>query len=456
MTDVFAVIIFALLNCFAGLNIILMSGRDHPFYLAETIGLSYLVGVSACGAVLFLFWWAGMPFKTVYVLCPFLILFVLNIKKNLSFARHIFSKIRWYRAFGAAEKISLALLIIVCVYILVKAMSQPVCAYDSVAIWSLKAKILFLTHPAPEGFYSLCQNSFHGAHADYPLAVPFNQLWFHVFNGKYDDYLIKAAFWLEFAAFLTVFFSVINRLTGSRRSALIFTFMLASIKQFNDQAVIGTADTFLGAAVFLAFVYLYGWVKEKNAAYLFMSLVFCLIAFWTKNEGTAVLAIYILVLAAYTIRRRENKENRAKALLVIILLLSVLAAWYGYKSAHAIDNDVLTRSNMEKIDLIGMVKRVPYIINEYQRQIFGFKKWNIVWVLFIMAAVYLCKMKLIRRYAVILFPIAGLLIFYTGIYLVTHQDISWHLKSTGSRIFLHFLPLGVLVIAFAVKERDSV
>ena len=453
-----ATIFFIAVTTFMGFNIIILFDRQGALTSYEKIGLSYLFGISAISLEFFLLWVFGIKLTLLFVLLPWVFLIMLNVLTR-SF-RTVFSPDK--RGNGTRggplsvfEKLMFSLLAFEVFYTFFRSMMRPVEAYDSVAIWSLKGKILYLTKTLPGEFFNMLSTTFHGVHPDYPLLVPFSEVWFYTLLNNFNDYLVKIIFPLNFIAFLLVFYSVLKRVTHKRNLALFFTFILASIKQFNDYATIGVSDLQMAIYAFLVFGFLFIWAREKNTVYLLISILSCVFTFFTKNEGSIVLLIMVGMLLAFCVRPFFGKKlspNSVVILLGIFILATSLLGWSVFKTGMHLENDVINTETFRSIRLVTMSKRLVPIAYEYQKHIFGFKKWNLIWIAFLCAIFVKSEKISLGRYKLILFPTLAILAGYTAIYLITPQGIGWHLAASASRLLIHVLPLAVFFIALKTND----
>ena len=97
-------------------------------------------------------------------------------------------------------------------------------------------------------------------------------------------------------------------------------------------------------------------------------------------------------------------------------------------------------------------KRSFAILYEYQRQAFGIKYWNLSWIAFIFLAILRFKKIFSEEDRYITIPIFFILLCYTAVYLITPQDIYWHLRKSAGRLLIHVLPLVIFYIAMRVNE----
>ena len=453
----FTIIGFALATSFVGFNIVAACDKRCVLDKPELAGLSYLFGIGAISIEIFLFYISGIKLTTFYIILPWVILSIVNIPRYKVMANSPAGS--GITRLTIVEKALIAMIALLIAYAFLMAMVRPIESYDSVAIWSLKAKVLYLTRAAPSDFFTALKMKFDGAHPDYPLLVPLSEVWFYIFRNNFNDLLVKVIFPLNFMAFLVLFYVFLRKALSGRTLALTFTFMLASIRQFSNYATNGYADLQMAIYASLTFLALYLWIRGKGDAYLPVAFFSCVFAFWTKNEGAVVLLGFILVLAFQILGKIKNGKRAIEkyrgAILAAAILGTLFTAWSLFKGKMGLQNDIVNAQVLIKYNIADTLGRLAAIFYEYQRQAFGIKYWNLAWVLFILASVFGFR-KLFseeRRYLTI--PIFFILLCYTVIYLITPQDLVWHLRRSASRLLIHILPLALFYVALETRRLFS-
>jgi hypothetical protein len=453
---------FVTITSLAGFNIIAVYDRKGDLGGLETAGLSYLLGIGAVTIEMFVFGIFGAKFTMPDIVLPWVIFSAINIPLfKTRFIRNR-PKSMVPRGLSLFEKIAASLLVFVVCYTFFTALMRPVESYDSVAIWSLKAKVIYLAQTLPPDFFKMIGEKFHGAHPDYPLLLPLSEVWFYTFVNSFNDYLVKVLFPLNFLAFLLVFYSFLKRAVSNRLFALIFTFLLASVRQFTNSATDGYADMQMAIYCSLTFLSIYLWTRDKKDAYFWTAVFSCAISIWTKNEGAVIFLGFITILLIHIAADRQAVRRAAsyKMALVPVIVMGILfAAWLLFKNSMNIRNDVINMQTFATYNPLSIFKRLAAIIYEYQRQAFGVKYWNLSWIAFIILAILGRKRLFSEEYRYITVPIFLILASYTVVYFITPQDIDWHLRTTASRLMMHVLPLMVFYIALEVKricEKDDI
>ena len=203
---------------------------------------------------------------------------------------------------------------------------------------------------------------------------------------------------MNFLVFILLFYSLVNKVTKDRTTAILFTFLLASVRQFNNYAFTGYADMELALFSFVTFASFYLWREKDDIAYYVIAVFCALFSFWTKNEGSVVLAITVFLSVSSALAARRAKVFKAAAVSALVLS-AVFMLWTWYKAHVNITNDIMNASSLKRLDLAkDLVRRSSLILYEYQKHVFGFKYWNMAWIIFLISLVA-GGIKNLRRYA---------------------------------------------------------
>lgn len=454
MKESFYTFIWVFVTAFIGFNIVTFFDRKKHLGLLESIGLSFPLGIGLISIEMFILGLLGIKFKINSILIPWIAFIIYNvIFSRAQFKRKINFKIKPFSNF---EKVIFSFISFEVIYTFFRALIKPIEAYDSVAIYALKSKILYLAGTLPRDFFDKIANNFHGAHPDYPMLVPLSEAWFYVFTNNFNDFAVKFIFPTYFLSFAVIFYFTLKKISGNRFTALLFTFILISIKQFNDYATIGVADLILAINFSLSLLYLYLWMSNNKRIYIAVSLLYALLSIWTKNEGLLLTAINTVVLSMFFIRDKSKEMKKIPILIFIyfLVIFSVVCGWSYYKGSLGLVNENFNCSMLSFNAFISNTNKLLPIIYEFQKQIFGFKKWNILWIL--ICFLFVAKLKYALSGRRLYFSLTMLLFFigYTFMYLFSVVEIRYFTRTTTSRFLLHILPVCVFWIALMIKDDN--
>lgn len=443
---------------FIGFNILyILSFEKNRLFFTEKLFISYGIGMGFVSLEMLLFYFLRAKFSILKIVAPWLILFVINLimyYKN----RNAENKLPDIKEVGGRGTRALRIFLITAIsfevlYSFFRALIKPIEAYDAVAIYAIKSKIFYLASSIPQGFFSGFSMLF--PHPDYPLNIQLCETFAYLFMGNLNDQLVKVIFPLYFVGILAVLYFGIRRF-GSRTYALLFTFILASIPQFNAYSTNAYIDLPLAYYCFSGLLMLLYWFKDtKSTQFIIISAVMCALAAWTKNEGIMYCLINILLLAIFFFSSGKGMKVKNKVIYTIgyvLIILVIYFPWMWIKSSAHLENDEIKAANMSPVNVIRNYDRIVPIVYEYQKQFFGPKKWNLAWILFIALFCLNFKKAFLKDTKFLTFSIIFALGGYAFIYMITNQDVKWHLSTTVSRFFIHFVPAVCYWLACILKE----
>jgi len=432
-----------------GLSVTAILMRSKEYSLSDRLSVSFGFGLGAVSLQMGILSFFGVPFTRSNLIMwswPVVVPGVIMCRAGKGSCRKDPLESSGTTRFSFFEKFFIAGIGFEIFYAFFRALIRPMESYDSVAIYALKAKIFFLSRSIPTGL--LRDPLAIVPHADYPLLVPLSETSLYVFLGSLNDHLVKIIFPLFFVS-LVVFVYLMVRRVVPRKESLLFTFLLASIPQVSAYATNGYADLPFAFYYSLALFFLWRWMDGTRADSLALSFFSLLLAAWTKNEGQMLALIALFVSLWYLVRERKalrGRETVSCAMYCVAALLLLLFAFVFPRSLGLV-NDTVNAATLRPVAFVTQLTRLPDILYEYQIQFFGPKKWNIIWILCITgiiagrARVFSGPLQYVSLS--ILFALAG----YTAVYLITPQGLSWHLSTSASRLFIHFVPAAVYWLA---------
>jgi len=189
---------------------------------------------------------------------------------------------------------------------------------------------------------------------------------------------------------------------------------------------------------------------------LILSAVMAGLAGWTKNEGLLYCMVSILSMLVFFIFNFDNMKWRDAVGMVIyaVIMFLILAPWVYIRMRYHLVNTDIGAISLNPLRLLKESHKLLPIFYEFQRQIFGPKKWNIFWIVTLAAFVLNFKNSFtgMLRYITIflILTVSG----YIFVYLISPIDINFFLKKTWSRFMVQFLPIAVYWLA-AILRKDA-
>lgn len=441
---------------FIGWNILYpLSLRSGKLSFLEKLLISYGFGFGFISIEMFCFHFFNLKFSFVNITAPWIPLFIINaaiyLKTKKSSNNAIYNTkgrgnvlLNHFLAAGITFEV---------LYAFFRALIKPVEAYDVVTLYAIRSKIFYLSKSIPHDFFYNLSLLF--PHPDYPPNIPLSEVFVYLSLGNLNDQLVKIIFPIYFIAILCILYFGIRRF-ASHTHALLFTFILATVPQFNNFAVNAYHDIPLSYYCFAGTLFLLCWFKEKrNVGFLYISAIMTALSAWTKNEGFVYCMANLILLAVFLLMDRRHVKTRdvLNGFLYAGIILTILAPWLWIKcSAHLVNSDIGS-TTLSQLNMFKQSYRIWPILYEYQRQVFGPKKWNIVWIAFILLMVMYRKKIFAEDQKYITISLILVVAGYTFTYLIGQDSIRHMVGTTWSRMLIHFLPLTVYWMANLLKDE---
>ena len=203
------------------------------------------------------------------------------------------------------------------------------------------------------------------------------------------------------------------------------------------------------------FLYIFLWIAYKREnKYLFLAAILSIFASWAKQEGTMFSLINMALLFLFIIcAGKAVKKTELRGIFYFTLaIVMASAAWFGYLNIMRFSHETFNKASFNLAVISGNLNRIPLILYEYQKHIFGPKKWNISLLIFFAGLLFYHKKAFTGDFKYITISILAGFLGYGFVFVITPLEIRYHLQTTGSRLLLHFLPLVVFWIGYLAKE----
>ena len=178
------------------------------------------------------------------------------------------------------------------------------------------------------------------------------------------------------------------------------------------------------------------------------------LAGWTKNEGLMFSMVSIMLVIIFLLSKSKDRTNRniLHAFGYTAAVALILSPWLWIKySAHLSNSDIGLFSLNWFNPIIYIHKAWP-IFYEFQREIFGPKKWNIFWPLIILAIVFYRKKIFTGNQKYITTLLIMIICGYIFTYLIAQNDAGYLVRTNWNRLMIHFLPIAVYWLALLLKD----
>ncbi len=311
--------------------------------------------------------------------------------------------------------------------------------WDAWSIWNYHAR--FLAHPEywqKLTWYRIC-------HPDYPMLVP-------GFAGFFARLVSVEA--LELISFvfsftISLFIPVLIFLEIAPKSVFLGSaayFLLLGNNSFLAEGVSQYADTAL------AFFFLCGLVAVKYAKvhmkYVLLTACSLGCCLWTKNEGVILVCLFVL----FSFREIVLNGRWKYSLLGISIPLLTLI-WY--KTAFAPPNGMIAEQSALTLAHLTDGNRYTMIWYSFVNNIndhFRYIKW---FGLAFLLTLLLGRGRADKRFLLVLLCFAA----YFMVYVITVEDLKWHLFTSQNRLMHQLMPAMLYVICdnmLSAPQRETV
>lgn len=409
----------------------LWSAADGKSFLVK-IFLSAGIGFGLSSLFSFLWIWAGLPLS-IYAILESLIAIALAVivffyNRPLFTFKHTSDKTNTIWALLLAFGFFLFV-----VNFLLLARQHPHGLSDAWINWNVVARFISLGGAD-------WQNTFLRQldHPDYPLYLAMT-------NAVTWSLIREPSTWGPVAfhfvnTFFTagLLFSLVNRFRDFKQAALA-TLIFISLPFTIGQGIRQYADMLLAQLILAAGGSILLYFQTKDRRFALLAGLFIGLAGWAKNEGLVAIMGFLIIWAVITMKADRQALKNYSIGLAFPLLVILL-----FKLFLAPSNDLLsTQGNLA--EKILNAKRYAIIMKQAVTTL-----WNLGEAPLPLFGIIILTALILGRS---LHPIPGLwmlpafigiqLAAYFGTYLITPQDLPWHLSTSLDRLYLHVFPLAL-------------
>ena len=433
---------------------VLLKKEEHTSLL-ERLCLAYPLGTGLLTIQMFLLGLLRVPLTWAYTTLPVMVeilvlsLWVLRNKTPLvpkisyGLVKDIASaKTNWTQK---------AVLIVLTLWAAVKLASifietgtRPIWAWDSWSDWSVGAKLFYHTKSL---LLDTPTQDFFGRGVvtrltAYPLLNTLMQTWISIWNGGFDEVLVKfwtPVFLLSIAGYLYSFAcKELNRLTAM---ALLVIFLSSPLMSYH--AVEVYSDLPLGVYLGLASASFLHAMRGRRSYWRIVGL-FSAIAMFTKDEALFFIAPLFLSAAYFLWRNTDDRITKKNTAMQLLSPLLFVAPWYIFKIVHHLG------IGADSTRLIFSFH--PEVIVPAIQQMASLENFNVFLVFF--PLFLLAAGKPDRELLHILFALACYVLFFIMLYCFTNDYYDHFFRGTVFfRNILTYYPLIALLTAVLLKKQ---
>lgn len=336
-------------------------------------------------------------------------------------------------------------------FLAIQSTREPFGLWDAVSIWNLRARFLFRSGADwPNTFSPI------NLHTDYPLFVPATiaRAWCYAGAESTTAPIALAILMVVLATGALV--AGLNHLRGGGQGWLAGAVLLAAFP-FVQTAGFQYADVPLAVFVLSAVAVLVVHDQTGGKSRVPPALAGALASFaaWTKNEGMLVF-VALLACRAVVLAQRSRKDLRRELPWFLAGAVPAALALVTLKLGFASPNDLIAGQGARTVDRLVTGSRYATIGAAVGGQLWKFGPFLLV---ALAAYAFLVgRAPADRRargtplaWAVLAVVAAG----FGLVYLTTPHDLTWHLSTSLSRLFVQLWPLFLFALFLTTDTADG-
>lgn len=368
----------------------------------------------------------------------FIIVSIVLIKRIISKFKNSHNKFKIKFKFGLCLNIIFdIMLLIIFIYLFLKAYSNHVMLADEFNYWAIQARTIFIDKVT---------NSFKPS---YPSFSPYLTSGYYFFINSIRDNQVRIiqTIFLIFCCLLTIDFGKkysINKLFIK----LFYILIILLYPTMIDVSSSLYADVSFMFFYSFSILYLYEWLfKDRNNFYFLCSIIFLALTVWTKTDGLylSLYSYFIVVLSSIFYKKISiTKVNSKKIIWYFFTTISPILLWKAYLRFYV----PLSKSPVLSSDI--RLFNFPSMLNAMNNQIFSYR---LVTFLFIVSVIiiFIIIPKYYKDYMLnfyFLFSFIAVNFMFLVVCYLTIFGIEGLTAASFIRYMSHILPVLIFIISY--------
>jgi len=429
-----------------GIGIVFLLLKDsHRMNAIECVCVSWVLGVGLISLCLWIggMFVSGLFLQTIAALACLALAIVGWRTKQKSR-----TPVSLPRLNGAAEWVLTSMLLVELVVIFVVSLKHTL-GWDGLLNWEIKARYAFLNSGVlPQPYYANADRAF--SHPEYPLAIPFTELWLYICMGAPHQFWIKTIFPVFYISGALLIALLISRLTGRRWIGLLVALLipfLPFILTSPGGVTVGYVDVPLSFFYAAALGYLLCALRFQSKQALLIYAALLTLLPWIKSEGIILWAILVVLSLGVGLVQGRVRLFFVTALPGLLLVFG----WQLYlRAMRCVPPADFARPSFQLLS--ANIGRVPEIFRIVVIEITDIGLWSCFWLLALAAIIYLLAA---RRFINLILAMG--IVGPVAVYSLTYLFSAWpsytaHITSSFPRLLLQVVPAGWLAIGLAISR----
>jgi hypothetical protein len=423
----------------------LLIRQETRLSLTEQIAFSWLLGTGAVSLLLWIFGFfvhgALLP-GLVSIVCLSLGLFGWKQMVTLPLRRT-----------AKSFEIFLGIIIFLEIAIVLYLSFVHTLGWDGLLNWEIKARYAFINHGVlPATYFSDGGRAF--SHPEYPLAIPFTELWLYFWLGEADQFCAKTIFPIFYVVGAFLLVALGQRVAGRRWIGLLlaaFVFFVPQITVEAGSATGGYADFPLSIFYLAAIGCLFCAAEPRNGAFFRLYAACLALLPWVKRDGV-ILWTVAAACGVFVVLRTKRSPLFFLGFLPGLL---IIFGWNFYLSTmHALQSADFLPVNLETLG--SHLYRIPPLLSAFLAEFYNLPTWSLFWFVVAIGVVYLLRRMRDPRVLVLIAALIVPIFFYLLIYVFS----GWpsyldHVGLSISRLLMHVTPVGFLITILAISRQSE-
>lgn len=413
--------------------------------LAEQVGFSWLFGTGAVSLLLWIFGFVanGLLLQgLVIVAC--LVLGMIGLKMKVP--GQISGKPSWVEVI---LWVTLALEIA----IIFSLSFVHTLGWDGLLNWEIKARYAFANGGVlPATYFSDSGRAF--SHPEYPLAIPFTELWLYLWLGESNQFYAKTIFPTFYLAGTFLLAAFTARLSKRTWLGLVTAALLFFVPQITVEvgcASGGYADFPLSVFYLSAAGSLFCAAEQGNQVFFRLYAACLALLPWVKRDGLILWGVAVACGLFVIVRTRKSPSSFFAFLPGVV----IICGWRVYLNAmHALQAADFLPFNLET--LRTHLDRAPLLFSALLAEFVNLSTWSLFWFIVAIAVLYCFpRIRSAGVLALVMMLIAPI-ILYLSLYLFSNwPNYLEHVGLSISRLLMQVAPVGFLLSVLAVSRRPQ-
>ncbi len=333
-------------------------------------------------------------------------------------------------------------------------LNNPQGYWDAWTIWNMRAR--FLVRSGEQigiAFSSLL------AHSDYPLLLPCNVARIWTLLGNESLFVpIFTAFSFTIAT-IGLLFSSLSYMQNRYQGLLAVLFLL-TIGSFMERGADQMADIPIGLYYLSTIICysIYHFENEKSFYYIFLAGIMAGFAAWTKNEG--ILFFIVVILARFLLGFSSSGFHGYLREITIFCCgaapIILLVSFFKLKFAPL--NYIILGQGVE-ITLSRLFDGSRYLLIGKSFIFELIDLFDDHWILIALVIIFWGfstnkqnKLGIQNTW----YTLSLMLIGYFMVYIITPEEVIWHLRTSLSRLLMQLLPSAIFLFFMSMANHDEV